>query len=69
MDVLIDHVQAYAGLYIALLVAAAVIGSLVVMDIWSARRTHAEIGQSKRRDHERTVHTHHPFAGMDESGP
>ncbi|MDQ3548971.1 MAG: hypothetical protein M3439_09145 [Chloroflexota bacterium] len=69
MDVLIDQVQAYAGLYIALVVAAAAIGSLLILNVWPARRTHVEIGQSKRPDHERTVHSHHPFAGMDKSGP
>lgn len=68
MDGLIGHLQAYAGLYIALVVAAAALGSLLVSDIWSDRRMHGEISQGKRPDHGRTVHTHHPFAGMDESG-
>jgi len=69
MNTLIDHLQAYQGLYIMLLVAAAMIGILFASDTWSVRRTRGDLGQGKRPDHERTVHTHHPFAGMDESGP
>lgn len=52
-----------------ILIVLLAIGTVLAVDLLSPRRSRSHTGHNAAPDHTRTVHTHHPRAGMDESGP
>lgn len=69
MDTLVNHISNYLGLYMLLLIVLLVIGTVLAVDVLSPRRRRADAAHKDVPDHTRTVHMHHPWAGMDESDP
>jgi hypothetical protein len=69
MGALVDHIEAFKGLYIVAVAVLAVGGGIWWFDVSSARRSRGKDTRQTGPDHTRTVHTHDPWAGMDESGP
>ena len=69
MDTLVNHIDTYLGLYTILAVFLLAAGSVVAIDLLSPRSMRGRAGHETAPDHTRSVHMHHPWAGMDESGP
>ncbi len=69
MDTLVNHVETYLGLYMLLGIILLGGGIVLAIDLLSPRRIRGASDPRDIPDHTRTVHMHHPWAGMDESGP
>jgi hypothetical protein len=69
MDTLVNHFEAYLGLYMLLVIVLLAAGTILAIDLLSPRSIRGKAGHEAAPDHTRSVHMNHPWAGMDESGP
>jgi hypothetical protein len=69
MDAVVNHIESYLGLYSLLGILLLGAGGFFAFDARSARRRRGAIEHNSSPDHTRSVHTHDPWAGMNESGP